>query len=324
VPLPVSELNSSSEMIKEDRGDAISAIRWTSCGIRIRSSAVFASLGSLSTRCGVRPCYLGTLIIGRANVGIPAKQGKFVYIPRTPVEQWPVDGITVVEGAKMEWPIDQKTQAAARDFPLRIKAQQARPQYGGGAFNPDKWRHRVRREDDFLPLSQGRSRNCPQQIIEEFQAAHYLPALALVVSWGAMGRTAGRSIYRNYELQHIHDTLHQCAEVITKTNAIAHSWGLLVGHLKWSSVIASKTLHFLCRALLTDDPHPPVPIDGAVIRNKVWPCFRQAIPPQNRPGDWEGNSLEAYYRYMTAIRTWAEARQWTTTQMEATIFEEYK
>jgi hypothetical protein len=87
----------------------------------------------------------------------------------------------------MEWPIDQKTQTAARDFPLRIKAQQARPQYGGGAFNPDKWRHRVRREDDFLPVSQGRFPNCPQQIIEEFQAVHYLPALALVVSWGQWG-----------------------------------------------------------------------------------------------------------------------------------------
>src|SRR5439155_21674552 len=46
--MPVSRLSSSSEMIKEDRGDAISAIRRTSGGITMRSSAVFASLGSFT------------------------------------------------------------------------------------------------------------------------------------------------------------------------------------------------------------------------------------------------------------------------------------
>ena len=48
MPLPVSGLSSSSEMIKEDRGDAISAIRRTSGGITMRSSAVFASPGSFA------------------------------------------------------------------------------------------------------------------------------------------------------------------------------------------------------------------------------------------------------------------------------------
>ena len=45
VPLPVSELSASSEMIREDLGDTISAIRSNvSCGIAIRSSAAFAPL----------------------------------------------------------------------------------------------------------------------------------------------------------------------------------------------------------------------------------------------------------------------------------------
>jgi hypothetical protein len=224
----------------------------------------------------------------------------------------------------MKWLIDEDTQTAARDFPLRINARQPLPEYGGGKFNHHKRRHRIRLEDEFLQVSAGGTPDSPQQIIAEFRATHYLPALALVVSWGAMTRTTGTKIYQNHELQQIHDILHQCAVLITTTNAISRPWGLLVQQLGWTSVMASKTLHFLSRALLPDDPHPPVPIDGKIIRDKVWPSFREGIPRQRCPRNWEGHSLEAYYRYMTAILTWAEARQWTTTQLEATIYEEYK
>ena len=46
VPLPVSELNASSEMISEDRGEAIAEMRSsTFCGITTRSSASFALAG---------------------------------------------------------------------------------------------------------------------------------------------------------------------------------------------------------------------------------------------------------------------------------------
>jgi hypothetical protein len=49
VPLPVSALNASSEMIREDRGDAIPAIRSNvSCAMTMRSSAVIALPGSVS------------------------------------------------------------------------------------------------------------------------------------------------------------------------------------------------------------------------------------------------------------------------------------
>jgi hypothetical protein len=47
------------------------------------------------------------------------------------------------------------------------------------------------------------------------------------------------------------------------------------------------------------------------------------LPDARRPGNWEGNTFEAYCRYMTAIITWSKLRDWTTTQIEATIFYEF-
>ena len=89
--------------------------------------------------------------------------------------------------------------------------------------------------------------------------------------------------------------------------------------------MASKTLYFLCRGLFgLGYQDPPVPIDGAVIRGYVWPGFRIGIPPAQRPQDWSGDSFVAYCRYMTAIIEWAQLRSWTTTQVQATIFEENK
>ena len=56
VPLPVSELNASSEMISEDRGEAIAEMRSsTSCGIMTRSSASFALTGSDTSGSGSGP-----------------------------------------------------------------------------------------------------------------------------------------------------------------------------------------------------------------------------------------------------------------------------
>jgi hypothetical protein len=223
----------------------------------------------------------------------------------------------------MKWPIDPETEAAAREFPLRIISKIPIAEAVGSTFEHANWRHRLRPKDEFLSPPAGSFPNCPRQIIAEFRAAQYLPALALVVSWGDMQRTAAR-IYKNRELPNIHKTLRRCATSIEKTHAIGQSWQLLVGQLQWTSVMASKTLHFLSRAVLPRDRHPPVPIDGAIIRNRVWWCFRHGIPAERRPLDWDGDTLEAYYRYMTAMLTWAEARNWTTTELEATIFAEYR
>ena len=220
----------------------------------------------------------------------------------------------------MKWPIDDATRAAARSFPLHIKAQQPKCQFSGRNFVYASWQRHLRAQDKFPPRPATGYPTDPMQIISEFQAGHYLPGLALTVSWGNMARTK-RHIYEDRPLQRIHDTLDQCGKSIRKTESISDSWNLLTDDLQWSSVITSKTLHFLCRALgFIQDA--PVPIDHAGIRKKVWPLFRNRIPPEQRPGDWEGNSFEAYCRYMTAILTWADARGWTTSQVETTIFDE--
>jgi len=222
----------------------------------------------------------------------------------------------------MIWQVDRATEAVARKYPLPIYATTPRPQDPGGNFEPANWQHRLRGMDVFPA---GASRASPSLIIGEFQAAHYLQGLALTVCWGGMARTSNRYIYRQHSLEDIYDVLDKCAKDISQTQSIQSSWNALTQQLEWTNVITSKTLHFLCRALGFED-NPPVPIDRGVVLNYVWPGFRIGIPPKQRAdvGDWDGNTYAAYSRYMTAILTWAHLRQpaWTTTQIEATIYDE--
>jgi len=158
----------------------------------------------------------------------------------------------------------------------------------------------------------------PTLIIDEFKNGHYLPALALTIHWGDMTRTKG-NIYCQHSLQHMHNTLDQCAQSIQQTQAIDQAWDLLTkpNGLQWSNVITSKTLHFLCRALGFEQD-PPVPIDGRVILDRVWPRFRRGISSSHhpKPKPWRGNHFSAYSRYMTAVLEWAgdPGRKWTTTE----------
>lgn len=148
----------------------------------------------------------------------------------------------------------------------------------------------------------------------------------MVISWGTMWRHPD-AIYGNRGLIHIQQTLQHCAQLIQRTHSIQAAWEALTGtgahQLRWSPVLASKTLHFLARSLGFHQ-NPPVPLDNAIILNHVWPAFIALIPNDvQRPDGWRGNSFAAYSRYMTAILVWAAQRHWTTTEMEATIFDEY-
>jgi hypothetical protein len=116
---------------------------------------------------------------------------------------------------------------------------------------------------------------------------------------------------------------------VRQSKSIADAWMILTGHgggqLGWSPVFSSKTLHFLCRSLMFEQ-NPPVAIDGAVIQQAVWPAWRQVVRPGLMPLRWPAPGradFESYVRYMTAILVWAQQRRWTTTEMEATIFDEY-
>lgn len=163
----------------------------------------------------------------------------------------------------------------------------------------------------------------PAQIIRQFQDGRYTQALALVVSWGTMWRTSG-SIWGRRPPELIEGVLRNCATSIQKSNSIATAWQMLAGReeaqLGWSDVLTSKTLHFLCRSL-GFERNAPVPIDGKIIVQRVWPEFRRHSR-ELRPEKWHAtdNGFEAYNRYMTAIRSWADQLQWTTTQTEQTIY----
>jgi len=217
----------------------------------------------------------------------------------------------------MNWsPLDQVTQERANNYPVfeqGIIVPAA--QFNGHNFNPDNWRRRVIQAE----WPNGLQTSSPGAIMLEFQNGRYLQGVALVVSWGGMRRS---SRIWNSPLGNITQILQQCAMNIQQTQSIMKSWTLMTEQLSWSAVMASKTLHFLCRALGFQQD-PPVPIDNAIIRMRLWRDFVHGILYHQRPGNWQGDSLEAYLRYMTAIRVWANQRRWTTTEIETTIFAQY-
>lgn len=224
---------------------------------------------------------------------------------------------------RLTWARDNATAMAAQQYPLPIRATAPAAQFPGFNFNPRSYDRRVLRPDNWPapPLV-----SSPQQIIALFSATKYLEGLAMVVSWGRMWRQPN-TVYGTRRLEAIEEALQRSAASIQQTSSIADAWTLLTGpgpeQLGWSAVLASKTLHFLCRALGFVD-NPPVAIDGLVIRDTVWPRWRGIVPPTVVLRDWRGDSFSDYARYMTAILVWAERRRWTTPQLEATIFAEYR
>jgi len=222
----------------------------------------------------------------------------------------------------MNWQIDLQTAQAAAAHPIPIHGVAPAAQFAGRNFDPQNWNHRIIPPANWPP---GPITSSPQAIIQEFQNGQYLQGLALVVSWGKMWRVPD-AIWGNRPLPAINGVLDNSAVNIQNTHSINGAWAMLTGNqngqLGWSAVLTSKTLHFLCRALGFQQD-PPVALDNAVIREKVWPVFEQAIQPGPCPMDWKGNTLNAYLRYMTAILTWAGQRYWSTTDMEATIFDQY-
>ncbi len=226
----------------------------------------------------------------------------------------------------MRWDIDERTARAAAAFPLLQGVCAPSVQDQGCVTDTWTWNKRVVQPPTWKV---GLLSSSPAQIMKQFQAERYTQALALVVSWGRLGRTA-RYIYADGSpptIQHIEETLRVCVESIRKTQSVAESWEKLtdwaVCKLGWSAVMTSKTLHFLCRSLGFEQ-NPPVAVDGEWIRNHVWPAFRKRIPHDQLPGDWKDNTFDAYCRYMTAILTWADQKRWTTTQVEATLMDYFE
>jgi len=220
------------------------------------------------------------------------------------------------------WDLDAVTAAAAAEFPLEVRNAVPAQQFPGRNFNARNWDHRTLQPARWPG---GDLRSSPRQIVELFSAGQYLEGLAMVVSSGTMWRQPD-AIYGPRALEDVRSALEACVVSVRQTGRIDAAWVTLTGRgaggLGWSPVTASKTLHFLCRSL-GHIWNPPVPIDNAVMLNTVWPAWRVTVPARLRPLGWRGSSLDAYLRYLTAVLVWAESRDWSTTDMEATIFHEY-
>ena len=143
-----------------------------------------------------------------------------------------------------------------------------------------------------------------------------------------MGRTQN-VVWKDHEPAGVDAILRSCVINIRESKSIADAWQILTGRgareLGWSDVMTSKTLHFMCRSL-GFERNPAVPIDGQVMVKVVWPAFRASSPRGLRPELWRANGygFAAYNRYMTAIRTWADQREWSTTEVETTIYDAFK
>jgi hypothetical protein len=218
----------------------------------------------------------------------------------------------------MHWNIDKRTSQAATKYPFFIKSDVPVGAFPGRAFDTASWNRRVIQPSTW----HGELRSNPEQIMQQFREERYTQALAMVVSWGTMWRRP-EAVWGKRKLESIEAALRECANSIRTSESIADSWDVLRSQLSWTSVLISKTLHFMCLSLGFDQD-APVPIDGAVVRERVWPKFRDSIPVRERPENWDGDAFEAYSRYMTAILTWANQRHWSTADVERTICAEVR
>ena len=235
---------------------------------------------------------------------------------------------------ELSWHPDQTTEYWAKKLPLPIKSKRPIPQYDGMDYRmrEDTWVKHIL-QDQFpdycrYPGFEGSLLCSPGNIMHCFRDQMVLEGLALTVAWGRMTRSKGNIYTKSNKV--IEKTLLDCLSSIEATDSVKDSWNLLVGELGWSNVITSKCLHFLARSSGYSS-NPPVPIDNKVIIKRVWPAFEKIIAnnfnqaAEKFPQEWWDNhtSWEAYNRYMTAVICWASHIDWTTTQLENTIFQEY-
>jgi len=193
------------------------------------------------------------------------------------------DVVSIGEGL-LQWPMDPQTASAARRYPLPLRATSPARQFGddcgSSGFNPRSWERRVMQPSSW---PKGLSTCTPSDVISQFKEKQYTQALALVACWGLMWRQPD-AIWGARTIESIHNALAECDLSIQAERSIRAAWSILtgteIGQMGWTSVISSKALHFLCRSL-GFDRNPPVAIDGRVIRNTVWPAFRNAIPTRH-------------------------------------------
>ncbi|MCK5798879.1 MAG: hypothetical protein KAI47_16920, partial [Deltaproteobacteria bacterium] len=163
----------------------------------------------------------------------------------------------------------------------------------------------------------------PDHIIRAYQdKSALLPATVMVFAWGSMARHKQDLLAHGGKF--ISDHLRRAMGYVKKGN-IHEAWNIMRDEIGWSQVASSKCLHFMARSC-DFKKDPPVPIDNKIIINGLWPDIRERLKEMDlsRLPAWRRGSWESYVSYMTAIITWAKQKNWTTTEVENTIFSIYK
>lgn len=231
----------------------------------------------------------------------------------------------------LDWCEDRPTRTWADRCLLITMGKQ--PQYNGANKNPlvRTWSKYTLTKGFPLYCNAigwtGRLRPSPENIIRCWTEGHELEALALTVVWGSMSRTVN-TIY-GADLPIIQQHLCDARDSIVATNSIKKAWEILTSGLGWTPVMTSKCLHYLARSMGFEQ-NPPVPIDHAVVQLRVAPKFdvliRQSGGNPKALGVWfdKRDSWAGYTCYMTTILAWSRAKQWTTTETENTVFEQFR
>lgn len=217
------------------------------------------------------------------------------------------------------------------DLPVQPVAQ-----FGGRRINLAALAHAGWGQNPVPPLPPP-AVSSPNNIIWCFQNKHWLAGVALVASWGTMLRPNVQRMILQAGLHQIQNTIQNSLAQIVPNATIQNVWTQLAGvnGLNWTSVMTSKTLHFMARAngIVVD---APVPLDNGIIRRRLWPDFVWRVNQLRAIGHGHGphfrqhllpdRDFAAYNSYMTAVLTWASwqsartGANWTTTNVENTLF----
>lgn len=164
----------------------------------------------------------------------------------------------------------------------------------------------------------------PNNIITCFGNDNFMEGLILTINWGVMNR-AINSIFRE-NINTIERYLKKCKDDIEDNNNICNSWNWMTNDLRWTKVMSSKLLHFLCRSL--GHTNVPSPIDGGRIIRKFKPHLKNFLN-ENRTAlnitsteinkflSWNNNDLTSYLKYMAFILTWSNE---LTIEFESRLF----
>lgn len=219
----------------------------------------------------------------------------------------------------LNWNIEQSTSQILSNIQF-INLSDETFQFEGKNFSPNNWTHRIDNVNFFSHLGIIDTVSSPQNIIKCFQNNFLLEGLALVVSWGTMYRQ-NNQIY-NQDKEIIKKCLKFAIQNIHETNSIEESWNKFIDILEWKDVITSKVLHFLTRSL--NFSNPPVPIDYQVIKNNLWKNLRIFLNNNNITSiaKWfdRNNNFALYNNYMSAILTWADIYECSTSELETRIY----